>query len=465
VEVEKGQVYVVTPLMDWDLDVMIRKKGVRLSATEVCNFLVQMLLGLLHLHSGHVIHRDLKPANIFVRKDGLVKIGDLGLSRGIDLEDESGEPLRTADEALTEYVVTRWYRAPEVILLPAEYGPPVDVWSVGCILYEMVTGKVLFQGRSSFDQLRRIVAILGTPKGKAADWLRQAGAAKRMLQQLPDSPPRLQKLREDWHIKMSDVVKKLLEEMLAFDPDARPSIEDALEKPCFADALKDRGVAEAKLVPIFPQEYDKEFDALDRASERRLLPKVARMLQAEISDYRGEDPSTRRRTVTPPRSSVSASSAARRTPPRTSASESRKVTRASSGPRLSVVPDADSRTEPRAISSDPRREPRASSGPRVSTHDVDIKKDVRRLTVPDGESRRETRTSTSQQRLGIPDGETRVLARSTSAQRPSHAGQANPASARSSRTGVTSRENHSSDRAPDPVDEHPMIDMAVASCI
>ena len=83
---------------------MLRKKNIRLSASEVCSFLAQMLLGLLHLHTGHVIHRDLKPANIFVRKDGLVKIGDLGLSRGIDLEEESGEALHAPDEALTEYV-------------------------------------------------------------------------------------------------------------------------------------------------------------------------------------------------------------------------------------------------------------------------------------------------------------------------------------------------------------------------
>merc|ERR1719261_1377635 len=146
----RGEVYLVTPVMDWDLCHVIHKKRAAFTDSHVRGFSVQMLLGLLHLHSGHVVHRDIKPSNVFVHRNGLVKIADLGLSRGIDLEEETGEATHPIDEHLTEYVVTRWYRAPDVLLTRSQYGPPVDTWSVGCILYEMVTKQVLFPGKNAF---------------------------------------------------------------------------------------------------------------------------------------------------------------------------------------------------------------------------------------------------------------------------------------------------------------------------
>jgi serine/threonine protein kinase len=278
-------VYVVTPLMDCDLHTLLHKRSSSLTGSHVRGFLSQMLLGLLHLHSGHVIHRDLKPANIFVRKDGLLKIGDLGLSRGIDLEDDSLEPLRQPDEQLTEYVVTRWWRAPEVFLTPSQYGPPVDVWSIGCILSEMITGTALFPGKNSFDQLKRHLAILGTPTGDYARSL-QRGAGWKMIRQVPTCNPKLEKLRENWRISASEDLADLLEQMIAFDPDERITLEQALEHPALEHLYSPSAVADSKNIAVFNQDYDKEYDGISRAEQKVALPEVAERLFIEVESIR-----------------------------------------------------------------------------------------------------------------------------------------------------------------------------------
>jgi serine/threonine protein kinase len=105
------------------------------------------------MHSANVIHRDLKPSNILLNKQCDVKICDLGLGRGYKEE----------EEAKTEYVVTRWYRAPEVILNASEYTKAIDIWSVGCILAELLGRTALFPGENYLDQIQRIISVLGTP--------------------------------------------------------------------------------------------------------------------------------------------------------------------------------------------------------------------------------------------------------------------------------------------------------------
>lgn len=89
-----------------------------------------------------------------------MKLGDLGLARGIDL-DQEGDPLYPTKESLTEYVVTRWYRSPEIIILRGCYGPICDVWSVGCIVYEMITRVILFPGRGGYDQVYKVLQCVG----------------------------------------------------------------------------------------------------------------------------------------------------------------------------------------------------------------------------------------------------------------------------------------------------------------
>ncbi|XP_075067598.1 mitogen-activated protein kinase 15 isoform X2 [Mixophyes fleayi] len=120
--------------------------------------LYQLLKATKFLHSGNVIHRDQKPSNILLDADCLVKLCDFGLARSLyQIQEDSGNP------ALTEYVATRWYRAPEILLASHRYTKGVDMWSVGCILGEMLLGKPLFPGTSTINQIERIMNVIPAP--------------------------------------------------------------------------------------------------------------------------------------------------------------------------------------------------------------------------------------------------------------------------------------------------------------
>jgi len=277
--------YLSIELMDCDLDKVIHG-GRSLSDYQARCFTAQMLLGLLHLHSGHVIHRDLKPANIFVRLEkGHVKIGDLGLSRGIAVDEETGEATHPCGEMLTEYVVTRWYRAPEVLLARSKYGPAVDVWSVGCILYEMWAKKALFPGKNSYDQLRRIVTTTGVPPTEDLLWVPRssrplldkacAGVTSAAgLAALPVSTGRPEG-------------GDLLQSMCCLNPLRRISVEGALQHPYLAGLTDERDARLAKDVAPADVDYDKLFDGVGREGEAAALSQLGTLLRFEVSGASG----------------------------------------------------------------------------------------------------------------------------------------------------------------------------------
>ena len=149
-------VYIVTDLMESDLHRIIYSKQ-SLSIDHVQYFLYQVLRALKYMHSANVLHRDLKPSNLLVNSNCDLKVCDFGLARGIssshDAEHEAGNG---GSMLLTEYVVTRWYRAPEIMLACHEYSKPSDIWSVGCIFAELLGRKPLFPGDDYIDQVRII---------------------------------------------------------------------------------------------------------------------------------------------------------------------------------------------------------------------------------------------------------------------------------------------------------------------
>eukprot|EP00913_Durusdinium_trenchii_P020285 g19058.t1 len=155
-----NEVYLVTELCDADLHTVINSET-PLSEDHVQFFIYHILRALLYLHSANVVHRDLKPMNVLAAWPSAqqIPICDFGLARGragFDHDDD--------DWLRTEYVGTRWYRAPEVVLTSTEYTAAVDMWSAGCILGELMGRKVMFKGGDFLDQIKTICSILGTPE-------------------------------------------------------------------------------------------------------------------------------------------------------------------------------------------------------------------------------------------------------------------------------------------------------------
>ncbi|XP_001337833.2 mitogen-activated protein kinase 13 [Danio rerio] len=209
--------YLVMPYMYTDLS---KVKG--LLTEDRIQFLVyQMLCGLKYIHGAGIIHRDLKPGNLAVNQDCELKILDFGLARHTDAE-------------MTGYVVTRWYRAPEVILNWMHYTQTVDIWSVGCIMGEMFNGKTLFKGKDYMDQLTQIMKVAGTPGPEFVEKL-ESPEAKSYVRSLPHYPHR------DFSTLFPRASKKaveLLEKMLVLDADARLTASGALAHSYF-DGLRD----------------------------------------------------------------------------------------------------------------------------------------------------------------------------------------------------------------------------------
>merc|ERR1719469_170157 len=150
-------IYMVLDLMESDLYKVISSKQT-LNEEHHQYFAYQILRGLVYLHSADVIHRDLKPQNILANKNCDLKICDFGLARGMADDDAKDQ------DNLTDYVVTRWYRAPEVVLLASEYTMAIDIWAVGCILCELIGRRPFFTGKDHLDQIKKIFAVIGSPE-------------------------------------------------------------------------------------------------------------------------------------------------------------------------------------------------------------------------------------------------------------------------------------------------------------
>merc|ERR1719387_1899096 len=203
---------VLTDLMETDLHRVIYSKQV-LNDEHTQYFTYQILRGLLYLHSANVVHRDLKPSNILVNKNCDLKICDFGLARGFGSDED--------DPTLTDYVVTRWYRAPEVVLLASEYTKSIDVWSVGCILCELIGRKPIFTGKDHLDQIKKILAVLGTPVDADMDWLPAKSPARAFIKKVPQSS------KQEWskqYSKASTNAINAIDRMLAFDPTKRADV-------------------------------------------------------------------------------------------------------------------------------------------------------------------------------------------------------------------------------------------------
>ncbi|PLW17198.1 hypothetical protein PCANC_16257, partial [Puccinia coronata f. sp. avenae] len=217
-----NEVYLYEELMEADLHAIIRS-GQPLTDAHFQSFIYQTLCGLKYIHSASVLHRDLKPGNLLVNADCELKICDFGLARGFETDPALAQA--NSQGFMTEYVATRWYRAPEIMLSFQNYTTAIDMWSVGCILAELLGGRPIFKGRDYVDQLNQILNYLGTPSERT---LQRVGSprAQDYIRSLPyKEGVAFGQLFPGANPEGLDLLSKLL----AFDPSERITCNQALQ--------------------------------------------------------------------------------------------------------------------------------------------------------------------------------------------------------------------------------------------
>ncbi|KAJ1565661.1 Mitogen-activated protein kinase, partial [Nowakowskiella sp. JEL0078] len=251
-----NEIYLVQELMEADLHQIIRSQQ-PLSDSHYQYFIYQICRGLKYIHSANILHRDLKPVNA----DCELKICDFGLARGFSEQPNAG--------FLTEYVATRWYRAPEIMLSFKCYSKAIDMWSVGCVFAELLGSKPLFKGKDYVDQLNQILHVLGTPDNET---LERIGSERAQL--YIKSLPKFKKVPfKEMFPQASEQAIDFLENLLHFDPSARLTVEQALEHP-YLEAYHD-----VEDEPICEKLFDFAFEEVE------VMDDIKSMIVREVLDF------------------------------------------------------------------------------------------------------------------------------------------------------------------------------------
>ncbi|CAI5999586.1 unnamed protein product [Closterium sp. NIES-65] len=213
---ENNELFFIFEFMECNLYHLMKDRETYFQESTIRNWMYQVLLGLAHMHKHGYFHRDLKPENLLVTKD-LIKVADFGLAREI----KSRPPF-------TDYVSTRWYRAPEVLLQSTVYNAPIDMWAIGAIMAELFTLEPLFPGASEIDEILKICAVIGTPTPRT--WPQGLRLAASMNFRFPEySPIPLAQIMP----MASDEAVDLVTALCSWDPARRPSAAQALQHPFF----------------------------------------------------------------------------------------------------------------------------------------------------------------------------------------------------------------------------------------
>lgn len=219
----ENKLMLVFEYMDGDLKKYMDTQGDRgaLKPMVIKSFMYQLLKGIDFCHKNRVLHRDLKPQNLLINSKGQLKLGDFGLARAF------GIPVNT----FSNEVVTLWYRAPDVLLGSRTYNTSIDIWSAGCIMAEMFSGRPLFPGTTNEDQIIRIFRIMGTPTERTWPGLSQFPEYKTTWQMYATQPlstilPQIDPLGID-----------LLQRMLQLRPELRITAAEALTHQWFSDLI------------------------------------------------------------------------------------------------------------------------------------------------------------------------------------------------------------------------------------
>lgn len=251
-------IYVVFELMESDLHQVIKAND-DLTREHYQFFLYQLLRALKYIHTANVYHRDLKPKNILANANCKLKICDFGLAR-VAFNDTPTTVL------WTDYVATRWYRAPELCgSFFSKYTPAIDIWSIGCIFAEVLTGKPLFPGKNVVHQLDLMTDLLGTPSMDTISRVRNEKARRYLTSMRKKQPVSFAQKFPN----ADPLALRLLERLLAFDPKDRPNAEEALADPYFKGLAKVE--REPSCQPITKMEFEFERRRVTKEDLRELI--------------------------------------------------------------------------------------------------------------------------------------------------------------------------------------------------
>ncbi|KAL0484885.1 mitogen-activated protein kinase erkA [Acrasis kona] len=265
-------IYIVTELVDDNLHDVLRDQRYRYSTEQQTNYFLHQLLGAIKfLHDSDIVHRDIKPSNILLCETGVVKLCDFGLSR---------ESFKNTRRNSTTNVVTKPYRAPELLLDYELYSKPVDMWSVGCVFAELLNNESgLLFGRPKNDQahLNAIVDLCGTPNH---DEIKGVCGGVKYIRSL-DSRDKAD--LTNVFPNVSDCALDLLEKLLRFDPDQRITVDQALAHPYFEMFDVEEGAPKSNKFQCDDMLYNRvPADGSD-------LDWMKRMIYDEVISYEGGD--------------------------------------------------------------------------------------------------------------------------------------------------------------------------------
>ncbi|CAD8192598.1 unnamed protein product [Paramecium octaurelia] len=216
-----GRLALVFELMEQNLYEHIKGRKQPLNPQKVKSFMYQLLKSIGHMHKNGIFHRDIKPENILLNADHL-KLADLGSCKGI-----------YSKHPYTEYISTRWYRAPECLLTDGYYDHKMDLWGVGCVMFEIIALFPLFPGTNELDQINKIHNILGTPNQKVFDRFRKQ-ATHMEINFPPKHGSGIDRLLQGQSKECIDLIKLLL----IYDPEERINAQQALKHEYFRELFE-----------------------------------------------------------------------------------------------------------------------------------------------------------------------------------------------------------------------------------